>query len=90
MTTFKKTIAAAGAAIVIGLVASPGYACINGARQCLTHMVYVCSGGWWVVTQGVCHHADDAGNDKSALLHDRLKINVNYSKPVEGVKPLGN
>jgi hypothetical protein len=90
MTTFKKAFAAAGAAIVIGLAASPSYACINGARQCLTHIVYACQGGWWVVTQGVCHHADETGNNKSVLLFDRLKVNVNYSTPAGGVKPLGN
>jgi hypothetical protein len=68
-------------------VANPSYACINGARQCLTHIVYVCQNGYWVVTQGVCHHANDAG---AVLLFNRTKMNVNYSKPTEGAKIAGN
>jgi hypothetical protein len=84
MTTFKKTFAAAG--VACALVSSPSYACINGARQCLTHIVYVCQGGWWVVTQGVCHHVDDPWDGKTALTLYRLKMNVNYSKPTEAVK----
>lgn len=83
----SNCLAVVAALYASGLVTSPSYAdCINGSRQCLTHIVYVCQNGWWVVTQGACHHADDPGYDKSALLFNRVKMNVNYSKPADVIK----
>ena len=81
MRMSKVLFIAAAAFISTGFV-SQSYACINGSAKCLTHMVYVCSGGWWVVTQGVCH-SDEMPEDKFALLHGSHKIIVNYSVPAQ-------
>ncbi len=77
-------LAAAVATFASAFFVNQSHACVNGSTTCLTHMVYVCQYGYWVITQGVCH-----SNDSQEELFGSHKFDVKYSVPSGqiGLKP---
>jgi hypothetical protein len=80
----RVLLAAAVATFASTFFVNQSYACVNGSTKCLTHMVYVCQYGYWVVSMGVCH-----SNDSQEELFGSHKFDVKYSVPAEttGAKP---
>jgi len=81
----SKVLVVSAALFASASVTSQSYACINGATQCLSHIVYICQNGYWVITQGVCH-ASDPRDDRFVRLPDGIRVKVSYSKPSETAK----